>query len=238
MMLFQGKMQGWGTRGRMLACLLMLVCGVPAPAQERHPVTGREIAGVMGFGGAPWLERSEREREEAPEKALDAIGITPGMKIADIGAGTGYFSRRMAKRAEPGGKVFAVDIQPRMLDALRRNAERERITNIETVLGREDDPLLPARSLDLVLMVDVYHELARPQGMLRRLREALKPDGRMVLLEYRREDPEVPIKLDHKMTIQQAKAEVEAEGFTLREVISALPRQHILIFVPGARRVQ
>lgn len=231
-------MQGCGLRGGMLLCLLMLGCVSPAPAQERHPVTQREIAGVMGFGGAPWLERSEREQEEAPAKALDAIGITPGMVIADIGAGTGYFSRRMAKRAAPGGKVYAVDIQPRMLEALRRNAEREQITNIETVLGKEDDPLLPAGAIDLVLMVDVYHELAHPQAMLRKLRAALKPDGRMVLLEYRKEDPDVPIKLDHKMTVREAKAEVEAEGFRLDKVISTLPRQHILIFVPGARKVQ
>jgi SAM-dependent methyltransferase len=217
---------------------LMLAMAWPAAGQQEHPITGRKYADVMGFGGAPWLERTEREQEEEPEKALDAIGIRAGMVIADIGCGTGYFSRRMAKRAAPDGKVYAVDIQPRMLESLRKFAAAEKIGNIETVLGKADDPLLPAGQVDLILMVDVYHEFANPQVMLRNLRAALKPTGRMVLLEYRKEDPEVPIRLEHKMTVGEAKAEVEAEGFRLDKVIDSLPRQHILVFVPAAKRVQ
>ncbi|MDX1983008.1 MAG: class I SAM-dependent methyltransferase [Bryobacteraceae bacterium] len=217
---------------------IFILAVFPLLAQSQHPVTQRKYADVMGFGGAAWLERTEREQEEEPEKALDAIGISPGMVIGDVGCGTGYFARRMAKRTGPGGKVYAADIQPRMLESLKRLAAAEKLTNIETVLSRENDPLLPAGQLDLILMVDVYHEFAHPQTMLRHLRAALKPGGRMVLLEYRKEDPEVPIRLEHKMTVEEAKAEVEAEGFRLQKVISSLPRQHILIFVPGPKRVQ
>lgn len=217
---------------------LFILAVLPLFAQPQHPVTQRKYADVMGFGGAGWLERTEREQEEEPDKALDAIGINPGMVIADVGCGTGYFTRRMAKRTGPGGKVFAADIQPRMLESLKRFAAAEKLTNIETILSTENDPLLPTGQLDLILMVDVYHEFAHPQTMLRHLRAALKPGGRMVLLEYRKEDPEVPIRLEHKMTVEEAKAEVEAEGFKLQKVISSLPRQHILIFVPGPKRVQ
>ena len=221
---------------RVSFCVLFalgLVCG-----QEKHPVTNRRIADVMGFGGAPWLERSEREQEEAPEKALDAIGITPGMVIADVGCGTGYFTRRMAKRTGAGGKVYGVDIQPRMIESLKKNLASEGITNVEGIVSKEDDPMLPAGAIDLILMVDVYHEFGNPQVMLRKMREALKPTGRMVLLEYRKEDPKVPIRFEHKMTVEEAKAEIEAEGFRLDKVISTLPRQHILVFVPAKRRVQ
>lgn len=233
MMLLQRKMQG---PAFIVLCGLALIHTLPA--QEKHPVTKRSIADVMGFGGAPWLERSEREKEEAPGKALDAIGIQPGMIIADVGAGTGYFSRRMARLTGPTGRVYATDIQPRMIEALKERSAAEKITNVVPVLSKEDDPMLPAGELDLILMVDVYHELARPQVMLRKLRSALKPTGRMVLLEFRKEDPNVPIRLEHKMTIEEAKVEIEAEGFTLQKVIGGLPRQHILIFVPGPRIVQ
>ena len=216
----------------------LILCGQNLAAQQKHPITNRDIADVMGYGGAPWLERTEREKEEAPEKALDAIGIGQGITIADIGCGTGYFTRRMAKRTGPSGKVYGVDIQPRMIDDLKRNLQKEGISNVEPVLSKPDDPMLPPSSIDLLLMVDVYHELSNPQLMLRKLRESLKPNGRMVLLEYRKEDPSVPIRLEHKMTVDEAKAEVEAEGFRLDKVISSLPRQHILIFVAGQRRVQ
>ncbi|MBL8227930.1 MAG: class I SAM-dependent methyltransferase [Bryobacterales bacterium] len=208
------------------------------PAQDKHPATQRRIADVMGFGGAPWLERSEREQEEAPERALKLIGIQPGMVIADVGAGTGYFTRRMAKLTGPTGKVYAVDIQPRMIDALKKNIAREKLTNVEPILNKEDDPMLPSGQLDLILMVDVYHEFAHPQVMLRKLRETLKPDGRMVLLEFKKEDPDVPIRPEHKMSVEEARVEVEAEGFKLTKVISSLPRQHILIFNLGPKKVQ
>jgi ubiquinone/menaquinone biosynthesis C-methylase UbiE len=235
MKLFTDRLQGWR---RLRAAVCLFIASAILYGQQKHPITNRSIADVMGFGGAPWLERSEREKEEAPEKALDAIGIRPGMAIADVGCGTGYFTRRMAKRTGASGKVYGVDIQPRMIAALRANLEKAGIANVEPVLGEPDDPKLPAGALDLILMVDVYHEFANPQAMLRKMREALRPTGRMVLLEYRKEDPKVPIRLEHKMTVEEAKAEIEAEGFRLEKVISTLPRQHILVFTPAERRVQ
>jgi SAM-dependent methyltransferase len=201
----------------------------PASAQQTtHPITGRRIAQVMGVGGADWLERPERESEENVEGALNAIGLRPGMTVAEVGAGTGYVALRMAKRVAPGGKVYANDIQ------LRRNAAKAGITNVETVLGSESDPKFPAGRIDLIILVDVYHEFSQPQKMLAGIRVALKPDGRLVQLEYRKEDPSVPILPDHKMSVAEAKAEVEAEGFRLGPVLEILPRQHILIYTKAA----
>jgi len=202
--------------------------------QGQHPVTGRQIAGVMGVQGADWLNRPEREKEENPEGALDAIGIRPGMIVADVGAGTGYMSLRMARRVGPSGKVYANDLQPEMLRRLRENAAKAGINNVETVLGAEDDPKLPAGRIDLVLLVDVYHEFSQPQKMIDRIRDALAPGGRLVLLEYRKEDPNVPILPEHKMSVAQVKAEIEPEGFVLSQVIETLPRQHILILTKAA----
>ncbi|MGA3189986.1 MAG: class I SAM-dependent methyltransferase [Bryobacteraceae bacterium] len=197
--------------------------------QSEHPLSGRKIAPVMGVGGADWLDRSERESEENPDGALDAIGFKPGMVVADVGAGTGYMSLKMAKRVGPSGKVYAEDVQPEMLRRLRANAAEAKLTNIQTVLGGEADPKLPPNTLDLILLVDVYHEFSQPQRMLRKMREALKPDGRLVLLEYRKEDPSIPIRPEHKMSVAEVKLEVEAEGFHLDQVLETLPRQHILI---------
>ena len=205
--------------------LLRILC-----AQSEHPLTGRHIAPVMGAAGAGWLDRSEREREEEPAKALDLMDIQPGMTVADVGAGTGYMSLRIAKRVGPSGKVFANDIQPEMLDKLDDNAHRANLDNIETVLGSEADPRLPAGKMDLVLMVDVYHELSRPQEMLQAIRRSLKPGGRLVLVEYKKEDPSIPIRPDHKMSLSDIKIEVEAEGYKLDKVIDTLPRQHIVFF--------
>jgi precorrin-6B methylase 2 len=202
--------------------------------QGEHPVTGRKIAGVMGVQGADWLNRPEREQEENPEGALDALAIRAGMVVADVGAGTGYMSLRLAKRVGPSGKVYANDIQPEMLRRLRENAAKAEITNIETVQGEEADPKLPAGRMDLVLLVDVYHEFSKPRQMIDKIREALKPDGRLVLLEYRKEDPNVPIREEHKMTGAEVKAELEPQGFVLRQVIETLPRQHILILTKTA----
>src|SRR5438034_3560313 len=219
-------------RLQCFATLLLLGFRVAAFAQETHPATGREIAPVMGMGGADWLVRSEREREEAPDSALDAIGIAKGDLVADIGAGVGYFTWRMAERVGPEGKVYANDIQPRMLEQLKKNVASRGLTNVVPVLGAEDDPKLPAGKLDLELLVDVYHEFSQPRKMLARLREALKPSGRLVLLEYRKEDPSVPIKLAHKMTVHEVRAEIEPEGFRFEASLETLPRQHILIFRP------
>jgi ubiquinone/menaquinone biosynthesis C-methylase UbiE len=215
-------------RRRFCALLFLLVSFTWA--QGVHPVTGRKYAGVMSADGASWLTRPERESEEQPDEALKAIGIAPGSTVADIGAGSGYMSLRMAKLVGPTGKVYANDIQPRMLDLLRENLRKQKITNVEPVLGEYDDPKLPAASVDLVLLVDVYHEFSEPQKMLRHIREALRADGRLVLLEYRGEDPAVPIRAEHKMTVAQVKAELEPEGYRLDQVKENLPRQHILIF--------
>jgi ubiquinone/menaquinone biosynthesis C-methylase UbiE len=219
---------------RKEVCGLLLLVHSLAWAQGVHPVSGRKYAGVMGANGADWLVRPERESEEQPDAALDAIGIARGSAVADVGAGAGYMTWRLAARVGPAGKVYANDIQPKMLDLLRRNMEQRKIANVETVLGAIDDPRLPSAAIDLVLLVDVYHEFSEPQKMLRHIRESLKPDGRLVLLEYRAEDPNVPIRPEHKMTVEQARAEVEAEGYRLDKVLETLPRQHILIFRKGA----
>ena len=225
------------TRRIVLALGTLLLWQATAyQAPPSHPVTGRKIAGVMGMSGADWLVRPEREAEEQPEKALDALNLKPGMVVADIGAGVGYMSLRMARRVGPSGKVYANDLQPPMLDLLRQNAAKAGIGNIVTVAGDIADPKLPANTMDLVLLVDVYHEFSQPQQMLRKIRETLKADGRLVLLEYRAEDPNLPIIAEHKMTVAQVKSELEAEGFVLQPVIETLPRQHILILTKAATK--
>lgn len=206
----------------------MLLPGV-LEAQRRHPVSGRVLAPVMGVGGAGWLERSEREQEEAPSKAIDALDLAPGMAVADIGAGSGYYTSRIARRIGPSGRVYATDIQPGMLQLLDRRIRDEGLTNVTTILGGIDDPKLPPAAIDLAIMVDVYHELQQPQLFLQRLKEAFKPGGRLVLLEFRKEDPRVPILEVHKMSVAEVKAELEAEGFALDRVIDVLPWQHIIV---------
>ena len=210
---------------------VVLAAGLAAQQPGVHPISGRRFAPVMGYQGADWLERSEREEEEAPDVALNVLKIPKGASVADIGAGSGYVTVRLAARVGPTGRVFATDVQPQMLTMLARRLNDKKITNVTLIEGTLDDPKLPPASVDLALMVDVYHEFSQPQAMLRRLKDALKPHGRLVLLEYRKEDPSVPIKPEHKMSVAEAKMEVEAEGFTLSKVDEALPRQHILIFV-------
>jgi ubiquinone/menaquinone biosynthesis C-methylase UbiE len=209
---------------------LIVAAFVAAQTPGVHPISGRVYAPVMGWQGAPWLERTERLEEEEPEKALDALKIARGSAVADIGAGSGYMTMRLAARVGPAGTVYANDVQPEMLQILRRRVALAHATNIVLVQGALDDPKLPPSAMDLELLVDVYHELSRPQEMLRGLRTALKPDGRLALIEYRKEDPAIPIKPDHKMSVREAKLEVEAEGFALAEVDESLPRQHILLF--------
>jgi ubiquinone/menaquinone biosynthesis C-methylase UbiE len=221
------------TNALLVSVLLGVVLAAGLAAQQTgvHPVSGRRYAPVMGYQGAPWLERSEREDEEAPDVALNVLKIPKGASVADIGAGSGYITVRLAARVGPTGRVFANDVQPQMLNILARRLSNAKITNVTLIEGTFDDPKLPPASVDLALMVDVYHELSQPQEILRHLRESLKPGGRLVLLEYRKEDPRVPIKPEHKMSVAEAKMEVEAEGFTLSKVDETLPWQHILIFV-------
>ena len=190
---------------------------------------GREIAHVMGHEGADWLERPEREEEEEPQKLMGLMALRPGDVVADIGAGTGYFSFRMAAKV-PEGKVLAVDIQPEMLDLLTRAAAKRGVKNVEPVLGKVDDPNLPEGAVDAVLLVDAYHEFDHPREMMEAIVRALKPGGRVVLVEYRGEDPEVPIKPLHKMTEAQAKKEMGAVGLRHVKTHEDLPRQHVMIF--------
>jgi len=199
-------------------------------AQATHPVTGRRIAPVMGLSGADWLDRNERDNEEHPDKAIAELNLKPGMFVGDVGAGTGFYSLRIAKLVRPSGTVYANDIQPGMLERLNANAAAQHITNVVTILGTESDPKLPAGKLDLVILVDVYHELSRPQRMLDRIRDSLKPDGRLVLLEYRKEDPSVPMRPEHKMSVAEVKAEVIPEGYQFEKVVDTLPWQHIIFF--------
>ncbi len=220
----------WLRLGLASAVALTLASGQAAGV---HPISGREYARPMGVAGAPWLDREEREAEEAPARALAILQVAPGSTVADIGAGSGYFTERLARLVGASGRVYANDIQPGMLDLLRRRLKREHLTNVTLVLGEPADPKLPAAAIDMALMVDVYHELSDPQTMLANIRRALKPGGRLVLIEYKGEDQSIPILPSHKMTVAQAKLEVEHEGFALTTVNSSLPRQHVLVFSPA-----
>ncbi|MEP6717381.1 MAG: methyltransferase domain-containing protein [Terriglobia bacterium] len=215
-------------KSRIVAALL-LACSLLF-GEDVHPITHRRIAQMMGVGGSDWLVRPERQSEEKPDKALDALKIRKGAVAADIGAGVGYFTWRLAERVGPQGLVYGEDIQPEMLELLQKNMRERHIANVRSVLGTVDDPKLPASSVDLILLVDVYHEFSEPEKMLQHMREALKPNGRLVLLEYRGEDPNVPIKPEHKMTLKQVRAEVEPEGYRFEQSIETLPQQHIIVF--------
>jgi ubiquinone/menaquinone biosynthesis C-methylase UbiE len=218
-----------------MAMVLVLVTGLARQGAAQslpgfHPVSGRQYAQPMGLEGAPWLERRERVDEEDPDRALRLLRVAKGSTVADVGAGSGYFAVRLAKLVGPEGRVYASDIQPGMLELLKANVAKARVANVVPILGALTDPKLPANTMDLVIMGDVYHEFSQPQTMLARIRESLKPGGRLVLLEYRAEDPDVPIIPSHKMTKAQVKLEVEHEGFTQLRVYDDLPRQHLIVF--------
>lgn len=214
----------------------------PAPPTERYlsvppsadgigkAYRGREIARMMGFDGAAWLERTERQKEERADLLMAELGLKPGMNVADVGAGTGYYSRRMALQVGPQGKIFAVEVQPQMLHVLETTAKRPGYGNIVPVLGAEDDVKLPEASVDLAIMVDVYHELAYPQEVLASIVRAVRPGGRVVFVEYRGEDFSVPIKTLHKMTEQQVRLEAADQALVWERTARTLPWQHVVVF--------
>jgi precorrin-6B methylase 2 len=193
---------------------------------------GREIAHVMGYAGISWLERPDRENEEHLVQLVDSLKLTPGMVVADIGAGSGIISIQMASKVGPTGKVLAVDVQDEMINVLSKKLKQLKITNVKTVHGTDRSPNLKEASVDLAIMVDVYHEFRYPYEMAIEIAKALKPGGRVVFVEYRKEDPTVPIKLVHKMTEEQVKREIGQPEFGLKwiETIGVLPRQHIIVF--------
>ena len=190
---------------------------------------GREISHVMGFHGVAWLERDSREEEENTKLTISKLPINENSKVADVGAGSGFYTFRIANRV-PKGKVYAVDIQQEALNYINNKAEKQKVDNVITVLGTEKSPNLPENTLDLVIMVDVYHELAFPKEMLENIRKSLKSEGKLLLIEYRGEDPKVAIKPLHKMTVKQVKKELEANGFKLTTNGQYLNIQHFLLF--------
>ncbi len=191
---------------------------------------GRKIAQVMGPGGIEWLDRAQRDTEEHPAQVLDALQLHSGEVVADLGAGSGYFTFRMAPKVGQTGKVLAVDVQDEMLQTLKQRAAARKLANVQVIQASETDPHLPAGTVDLVLMVDVYHELAHPYEVMQKVRDSLKPDGRVAFVEYRLEDPDVPIKEVHKMSVAQLDKEMTAVGLVPVRRIETLPLQHILIF--------
>jgi ubiquinone/menaquinone biosynthesis C-methylase UbiE len=210
--------------------LLVLVATGWSQTQVR-----RQPAPVMSVEGADWLTRPERIQEEDPDRMLSALDIKKGSVVADIGAGVGYHVWRLAEIVGPTGKVIGEDIQDAMIRLLKKNIDDRKLKNVEIVLGTPTDPKLPAKALDLVLMVDVYHEFSEPATMMKHIQNALKPDGRVVLVEFRKEDPRVPIQPLHKMSVEEVRSELEPLGFKFQRAIEFLPWQHILIFTVISR---
>jgi precorrin-6B methylase 2 len=206
----------------------------PHPDGTGKVYLGREIAQVMGVAGGEWLERDTRQAEEDVALALSKMPLRPGSVVADIGAGTGYYSFRIAERL-PAGKLYAVEVQDAFIEALEKRKREAKASNLAVVKGSSTSPNLPDTSVDLALMVDVYHELEYPQEMLQALYKSLKPDGRLLLIEYRAEDPNVPIKALHKMSVAQVNKELAANGFRLYKQEPGLPIQHFLLYEKAPR---
>ncbi|MCU0704518.1 MAG: class I SAM-dependent methyltransferase [Fimbriiglobus sp.] len=236
---------------RLLSLLVAIATAVPLiadepkkPAKDRYEsrrrfdpdginkfYLGRQIAQVMGYQGASWLERPEREKEESPAKLIEALAIKEGMTVADVGAGSGYHTFRIAPLVGEKGKVLAVDIQQEMLDLMTARAKKEKVTNVQTVKGTDKDPKLPEGKVDLIFLVDVYHEFEHPYEMTEKMVAALKPGGRLVFVEFREEDREVPIKPVHKMSERQVIKEMaEFPALEHTKTYDKLPWQHVVIF--------
>jgi precorrin-6B methylase 2 len=226
----------------LLLCAATPACAEALTAESRYTrvpagadgigkrYMGRDIAAVMGWQGAAWLEREEREREERTDLLLTALQLKAGMVVADIGAGTGYLSRRMAPAVMPGGKVLAVDVQPEMVSLLQAMVRQTGLAQIKPLLGAESDVQLPPASVDVAIMVDVYHELAFPHEVMSSIVRALKPGGQLVFVEYRAEDPKVPIKALHKMSEAQIKREAAVHALVWERTVGTLPWQHCVVF--------
>ncbi len=204
--------------------------GAPRIPRAAKRYKGREIAVTMHYMGAPWLVRESRQREEDCAMLLKALGVKPGQTVCDLGCGNGFYKLQLAKLVCEQGQVLAVDIQPEMLHLLDERAKSEQIDNVVPVLGTQVDPGLEAESVDLILLVDVYHEFSHPHQMLAAMRRALKPGGRIALAEFREEDPHVPIKPLHKMSKKQILKELPPNGFRLVEEFDKLPWQHLMFF--------
>ena len=202
----------------------------PSPDGIGKAYQGREIAQVMSWHGADWLERPERSKEERPDLVLQALDLKPGMTVADIGAGTGYYARRIAERVGPAGTVYALDVQPQMLQRLERQLRQSRTPNVKPVLATPTDLRLPDGILDLAVMVDVYHELEYPHESLANIVRALKPGGRVAFVEYRANDPAVPIKRLHTMTEVQIRKEAAVHALQWVKTTGDLPWQHVVVF--------
>ena len=204
-----------------------------AESKLPEPLThymGREIAQTMHYAGAPWLIRDEREREERCSMMLANLGLRQTMTVCDMGCGNGFHTLQLAKLLDTGGQVFAVDVQPKMLELLRNRMEARGIENVVPILGSYHNPRLPANSIDLILLVDVYHEFSHPVQMLDAMKRSLKSDGLIVLVEFRAEDDNVPIKPLHKMSKEQVNNELTANGFKLVKDFDGLPWQHMMFF--------
>jgi predicted methyltransferase len=225
-----------GPRVLAVALLVAAACAPPVVALLADDAA-RRPAPVMGWAGADWLERPGRDQEQRPDEVIRKMGLKDGDVVADLGAGSGYFTRRLAKAVAPSGRVYAVDVQPEMIGLLKRNVEKEGLTNVVPVLGTGDDPKLPKDALDWILLVDVYHELQQPQAMLALMREALRATGRVALIEYRLEGSSaVHIREEHRMSPKQVLAEWEPAGFRLVKRHEFLPTQHFFVFEKSKER--
>jgi ubiquinone/menaquinone biosynthesis C-methylase UbiE len=214
----------------LIVCNAMATVAIAAPPRALTHYQGREIAPTMTYHGADWLVRDSRQEEENCAAMLAALHIEPGQTVCDMGCGNGFYTVPLARLVGPEGRVLAVDVQPEMLTLLRAELRKQNIRNVRPLLGQLGDPRLPAGEVDLILLVDVYHEFSHPDAMLRAMRKSLKPKGRLALVEFRMEDPSVPIKLLHKMSKEQILKEVPPSGYRLVEQYDKLPWQHLMFF--------